>query len=127
MRTIKFRGIPVDFENDGDNFIYGDYNYNVVNAYSKIIGHAIKQNTVYPIEVHSSSVGQFMGLKDKNGKEIYEGDILETEDSSFGYVVWDDAAFAIKSPGSEAIDWEHSSFYEKSRVIGNIHENPELL
>lgn len=69
---------------------------------------------------------QYTGLKDKNSKEIYEGDILKHKDS-FCYVIWDDAAFAIKSPGSEAVDWEHSSFYTSSEAIGNIYENPELL
>ena len=73
-------------------------------------------------------VMQFTGLNDKKGKEIYEGDILNSsEKDSLCYVIWDDAAFALKSPGSEAVDYEHSSVFESMEVVGNIYENPELL
>jgi uncharacterized phage protein (TIGR01671 family) len=70
---------------------------------------------------------QCTGLKDKNGKLIYEGDILKTLDGSICFVVWIGISFWVESPGSEAKDLEHDSFYEHCEVIGNIHENPELL
>jgi uncharacterized phage protein (TIGR01671 family) len=66
---------------------------------------------------------QYTGLKDKNGKEIYEGDILVHED--FAYK---------KHKVLGVMQWEESSagftqFYpiSKFEVIGNIYENPELL
>lgn len=68
---------------------------------------------------------QFTGLLDKDGNKIFEGDILRTM-SGIAVVVWHDAAFALKSPGSEAVDWGHSSVYEQSEILGNIHQTPEL-
>lgn len=69
---------------------------------------------------------QFTGLHDKNRKEIYFGDVLQTP-TGIATVVWQDIAVALQSPGSEAVDWEHSSYYTKCKIIGNVHENPELL
>lgn len=88
-----------------------------------------------------SRLMQYTGLKDKNGREIYEGDVLQsvrvysgrgrrpTRDHSYRVqVVWRDYAFRIKTipPTPEwtallGLDWQS---YE---VIGNIYENPQLL
>lgn len=73
-------------------------------------------------------VEQCTGLKDKNGKLIYEGDIVETHDytTEHSQIVWDKSCYVLKS--KDAAIYEHLSNYEKQcAIIGNIHENPELL
>lgn len=76
----------------------------------------------------SYQVEQCTGLKDKNGKLIYEGDIVETHDytTEHSQIVFDKGCYVLKS--KDAAMYEHLSNYEKEcEVIGNIHENPELL
>lgn len=71
---------------------------------------------------------QCTGLKDKKGKLIYEGDIVETHDytTEHSQIVWDKGCYVLKS--KDAAIYEHLSNYEKQcAIIGNIHENPELL
>jgi hypothetical protein len=71
-------------------------------------------------------VMQFTELVDKSGREIFEGDIRRFK-TGIGIIIWSDAAFAVKSPGSEAIDWEHSTILIDREYLGNIYENPELI
>lgn len=70
---------------------------------------------------------QFTNLKDKNGKEIYEGDLVG-EPGFYFPVTYFDAAFHIGN-SQPLIEWLHarSRRGEDTEVIGNIHENPELL
>ena len=66
------------------------------------------------------SIGEYTGLKDKNKKEIYEGDILKDtgEVKNFGYFYRFGKYTDLKTDG----DWAFSN-----EIIGNIYENPELL
>lgn len=87
----------------------------------------------------SFEIMQFTGLHDKNGKEIYEGDVISFEDKYQYYVIYEDAKFvckhAAKSNSLQGIIWGplHRFFdpdflvYGGVEVIGNIHEHPELL
>lgn len=80
-----------------------------------------------PIPGANVTVEQYTGLKDKNGKEICEGDILQIDDHILGdfVVVWHNFGWKIKrSVGYESLSVHKS---EDCTVIGNIHENPELL
>ena len=74
---------------------------------------------------------QYTGLKDKNSKEIYEGDILFSRDENMKYVVvWQDTAFIIKSieirKYSEKMYWLDDTEI-CCEIIGNIYENKNLL
>ena len=74
---------------------------------------------------------QFTGLLDKNGKDIYEGDILESKSDSYlvvEYIVEDAAFFATRYPQKFSVLLRtRSSESKRGEVIGNIHENAELL
>ena len=73
---------------------------------------------------NSYQVEQCSGLKDKNGKLIYEGDIV-TGFFNNNKVIWDKGSFCVDD-GSGVFD-ELTRSNEESTIIGNIHENPELL
>ncbi|MGX8234013.1 YopX family protein [Bacillus subtilis] len=124
MREIKFRGKPI--EDYGDvKWFYGNavINYDDKLAYIE----AVRQGYV-PVEWES--IGQYTGLKDKNGQEIYEGDIVVDGRENSAEVVFDDGCFCVIGYlGDLRTHPLRDSLFcgERFEVIGNIYENPELL
>ena len=70
---------------------------------------------------------QFTGLKDKNGKEVWEGDLLKHDLWGTSEIIWDKecANFRGKNEEHDITLADHQ--LQRSRVIGNIYQNPELL
>jgi uncharacterized phage protein (TIGR01671 family) len=123
MREILFRGKRTD----NGEWVYG---------YVCCHGWTGKENTyiivphygdvLYSIEVDPETVGQYTGLKDKNGTKIFEGDIVLLKGYDEPYqVVFDESCFQAYS---DSVRYAMDNFYAHDiEVIGNIYDNPELL
>lgn len=116
MREILFRGKRVDTK----EWVYG-YVYPGKNGGLYIVTTHGQES----FEIDPETVSQYTGLTDKNGVKIFEGDILKSEQNRIGYigaVYYEDCQwFGSKDYLGYAVA------YSGAKVIGNIHDNPELL
>ena len=113
MRTIKFRG-----KNLKGQWHYGllchdktkdsDYEWFISNSAGK----------PYAFGAIPETIGQFTGLHDKNGKEIYEGDIIKGETRNFT-VKFEEGMFTT-DVGKYILNGDYE-------IIGNVFENPDLV
>lgn len=123
MRDIKFRGI----DTMTGQWRFGDLVHNMKVTLTGVEPRVM----VGGYEVKPETVGQFTGAKDKEGNEVYEGDVMKY----YGYVArgenplvtvyYDDTYHTM---GLRRGKFRYTlSFCEQCKVAGNVHENPELL
>lgn len=142
-RVIKFRGLT---DTQAPTWVYGSlvnnlWNYSEHAKYPK--GSAVCEILVsgesdcwedidayeQAVIVIPESVGQFTGLKDRNGKEIYEGDLIAYDENSTRWLIeWQEAGFyAVRQDRNEVHVFSKGWFADAAIVIGNLYETPYLL
>ncbi|EAE9287289.1 hypothetical protein BVG05_11050 [Listeria monocytogenes] len=130
MREIEFRGKaihPNSLEQIVGSWAYGGIFEN------KIISRNLDMDSHYhgfisEIEIDLKTIGQYIGLKDKNGKKIFEGDIVDISvydrldwSSIKGKVVFLNGAWLVEDVGHFAITLQSET--NEIEIIGNVHEN----
>lgn len=121
MREIKFRGKRLE----NGEWAYGGIAFFETYIY---ITHPKEEDGFvhWFIEIDAETVGQYTGLKDKNGNEIYEGDIIEDILTAEKEVIeFHGNMFALVSYKSRFFFTVFRS--DEKQIIGNIYDNPELL
>ena len=127
MREIKFRGKNIET----GEWLYG----NLQVPQKEGVGYYMWDKEKFQREVDPETIGEFTSLKDRNGNDIYEGDIISF-DYGVGEPVSEDLIEVRFVRGVFAFLWNgdlddecpvSSPKREWANVIGNIHDNPELL
>ena len=134
MREIEFRA-----KNEYGKWFYGSLvNFDEKSGYVYILEpftqastlpiYALIKENLHLIDI--DTIGQYTGLKDKNGVKIFEGDIMPIWENGEKYlykVVYDGDCFMLSMLDSEQGSYPLSVKCKQSEVIGNIYENKELL
>ena len=138
MREILFRG-----KMDNGEWMYGSFCMDALEQFNGLCGvdgfirlYDKAKGKMQTYEVDRETVGQYTGKTDKNKKRVFDGDIIRMFDAKppfdVGVVQWDDhdQCYVVRSTWSEKChltDFGNLGRPEYFEVIGNIHDNPELL
>lgn len=123
MRTIKFRGKTASW-----GWIYSrDIRHTVGSVFLDDEKYQGEEDCF--IAVDPNSIGQYTGMEDAEGREIYEGDVIKDEVGEIYEVCWYDdlAAFMAEMTCNQKPFMMYDISPKNCHVIGNIYDNPELL
>lgn len=126
MREYEFRGKSlIDIGNvKKDDWVYGGIVYDDTREWIDIPFYG-------NILIDPETVGQYTGIKDKNGIKIYEGDIVKTLINGIWYmgqVIYEYSGFTIDVTNNKQLEFGRRGIIERfTEVIGNIYDNKELL
>lgn len=135
MGEILFRAKAINRDNGYHRTKYknGDWVYGLVTRlyderFENLPAEMTNTSGVSGIEVDYKTIGQYIGLTDKNGQKIFEGDIVDilTENEEIGVITYDEGGFVVKADGF-CVDFHNNINGTDLEVIGSIHDNPELL
>lgn len=121
MRAIKFRS---QRSYDG-KWVYGDLENSPIGKFCRI--HEYKENGYYKgaVDVDPETVGQFTGLQDAHGTDVYEGDIVRYQRNNKTYqVVFKDGIFWGEGENGNGCA---AHFFPSCEIVGNVIDNPELI
>lgn len=138
MREILFRGKAINrdkgyhlTEYKNGEWVYGLVTKLYDEQFKSLPAEMTNTNGIRGIEIDYKTIGQYTGLKDKNGNKIFEGDICSFCDTDGGLtnyeVLWFGGKWVVREASSNVVDNLDLSFCERSVAIGNIYDNPELL
>lgn len=129
MREILFRGKRYDNGNWVEGYLIHD---EVCNTHIPYIGYLFGDD-IDVAEIILGTVGQYTGLTDKNGTKIFEGDVvkvLQGKDKGVTYVGFENGSFMLYPRTGNIYErtlWAYWYNDWDVEIIGNIHDNPELI